>query len=344
MNKKSGQTTPSDRDEETMARLLQLAGPRSSVPDEVEARVYERVHSEWQAATRKPDGGQVYANVHRAWRKGPSRRRVMRWAVPVALAASVLLAVGLVMRPGPEIAAPVTVARVVKLVGFEGNARLADGQDIAVGARLSTRAGEGISLQLVNAASLRIDENSVVTFDGQNHLTLVAGRIYADTGDFVYRNNRLVVDTPFGAVTDIGTRFAVAAGQDALDIAVRDGRVDLRDGALSATAVGGERMQVSGGQVAVDALAPHDSYWHWTASLAPAFDIENKSLLEFLRWATRETGLELEFADDDLRMAAMRTDLHGSVTDLEPLDAIVSVLATTRFRYRIEHDRLIVER
>ena len=43
-------------------------------------------------------------------------------------------------------------------------------------------------------------------------------------------------------------------------------------------------------------------------------------------------------------MSAMRTDLHGSVEDFEPLEAVESVLATTRFRYRLEADRIVIER
>ena len=41
-------------------------------------------------------------------------------------------------------------------------------------------------------------------------------------------------------------------------------------------------------------------------------------------------------------MSAMRTDLHGSVADFEPLEALESVLATTSFRYRIEADKIVV--
>jgi hypothetical protein len=94
----------------------------------------------------------------------------------------------------------------------------------------------------------------------------------------------------------------------------------------------------------VDAVEPHDPYWNWTTALAPVFDIENKSLLDFLRWAARETGRELIFEDNELRMSAMRTDLHGSVADFAPLEALESVLATTNFHYRILADRIVIER
>jgi hypothetical protein len=146
-------------------------------------------------------------------------------------------------------------------------------------------------------------------------------------------------------VTDVGTQFAVELGAERLDVAVREGRVDVSRGADEFVAVAGERLRLGENDTAqMDAIAPHDPYWDWTASLAPVFDIENKSLLDFLRWAARETGRELVFEDNELRMSAMRTDLHGSVEDFEPLEAVESVLATTNFRYRLEADRIVIER
>jgi hypothetical protein len=125
---------------------------------------------------------------------------------------------------------------------------------------------------------------------------------------------------------------------------VREGRVDVSRDAEQFVAVAGERLQIHREDGAsVDALAAHDPYWDWTSSLAPAFDLEDQSLLDFLRWAARETGRELVFESNELRMSAMRTDLHGSVDDFDPLDAVESVLATTNFKYRLETGRIVIE-
>jgi hypothetical protein len=94
----------------------------------------------------------------------------------------------------------------------------------------------------------------------------------------------------------------------------------------------------------VEQLAANDAFWNWASALAPALDLNDKSLLELLRWAARETGLELVFEDDELRMRAMRTDIHGSVSNFTPLEVLESVLATTTFRYRIEADRIVIQR
>ena len=41
-------------------------------------------------------------------------------------------------------------------------------------------------------------------------------------------------------------------------------------------------------------------------------------------------------------MAAMRVDLHGSVADFDPEQALEFILAGTSFDYRIETDRILI--
>jgi hypothetical protein len=201
-----------------------------------------------------------------------------------------------------------------------------------------------MSIVLGSAESLRIDEQTILVVDAQDEFRLIQGRVYADTGDLMYRDRRLVIETMMGSVTDIGTQFSVGIADDLIDVAVREGRVDLSQDSAQFVAVAGERLQIHRDEgVSIDTLAAHDPYWNWTTQLAPAFDIDNQSLLDFLRWAARETGRELVFESNELRMSAMRTDLHGSVDDFNPLEAVASVLATTRFRYRIETDRIVIE-
>jgi hypothetical protein len=154
-----------------------------------------------------------------------------------------------------------------------------------------------------------------------------------------------VIETGSGSVTDVGTQFSVDARGGSLDVAVREGRVDIRADQDEHVAVAGERLLLEPGQEPkLEEITPHDDYWGWVSKLAPAYDIENRSLLDFLRWAARETGRELVFEDNELRMSAMKTDLHGSVQGFLPDDAILAVLATTNFHYRIVDDRIVITR
>ncbi|MGB5337065.1 MAG: FecR family protein, partial [Woeseiaceae bacterium] len=222
------------------------------------------------------------------------------------------------------------------------------GDPIYEGMTIETSQGQGMSFLLARNESLRLAENSSLRIDASDQFTLLRGRVYADTGEFVYRDGGLRIDTEFGAVTDIGTQFAVSIDDNLLDVAVREGRVDIRSDEHAHAhhvAMSGERVRLRPqGEVAVDTLALTDDYWNWTTDLAPTFDIEGRSLMDFLKWAARESGRILFFEDAELRMAAMRTDLHGSISDFGPLEAIESVLPTTRFRYRIEADRIVIQR
>lgn len=333
-----------DGGEAAMAELLRLAGPRRPVPRDVEVRVYNRVLGEWQQQNPAPRSARVYDNVRREWMKGKALAWFTRWTLPLAVAASLAVAIALVVRTPPPATVPVPVGTVARVVDPAGRLPAA-GAAVYPGDRLVTGEGEALSLLLAGTESVRLDENSVLEIGAPGRFRLAGGRLYADTGDVIYRRNRLVIETSLGSVTDIGTRFAVATGATQLEVAVRDGRVDIDGGASTHTAVAGELLRLaSDGGTTIEAITPQSDYWEWAASLAPAFDIENKSLLDFLRWAARETGRDLVFEDPDLRMAAMRTDLHGSVAGFEPLEALASVLATTSYRYHVEATRIVIER
>lgn len=345
MNEKSTPDRRPQSDDETLARLLQLAGRSEPIASDIENRVYRAVREEWLASTSQPDSSRVYTNVRREWNKSPARRSwTHRWTVPLAMAASAILALAILLQPAPPVEGRLPVGTIAKHVGTQGDPGNV-GSEIYVGDRLTTGADGGMSVSLANAESLRLDEQTTLVVVGAHRFELVDGRIYADTGDFMYRNKGLVIDTPMGTVTDVGTQFSVNLADGLLDIAVREGRVDVLNEGLEFVAVAGERMRLERGQAATfEDIAAHDDYWDWVSNLAPAYDIENRSLLEFLRWATRETGLELVFESNDLRMAAMRTDLHGSVDGFAPDEAIGAVLSTTTFDYRFDSGKLVIYR
>lgn len=344
MSESNKERDTNQRDELATARLLKLAGPRASIDDDIEARVYAQVHEEWRTATSLPDDKRTYARVHEAWRRETRPTRRLQWALPVALAASVVVAVVAVQRlPQPQpLQAP--VATVVKVVGSApGSALPATGQSMRPGDRVTTGEDEGVSLLLANSESLRLDENSTLVAQSRDTFELVRGRVYIDSGDFVYHSRQLRIDTHLGSVTDIGTQFIVAMDGERLDVAVREGRVDVASEGQTLTAVAGERLKLSDrGDVSTSRLDATDDFWAWAADLAPTFDIENRSLLDFLRWVARETGRELVFESEEMRLVAMRTDLHGSVAGFTPLEAIESIMSTTRLHYRLDANRIVI--
>ena len=333
----------SDDDNESLARLMKLAGERPEIPLSVESRVYHRVQQEWQIATARPNGEKIYKEVHKTWRRGSLRAALLRWTLPLGVAASAAIAVFMLIPP--DTAPLQTAATVSRVVGAGPlNDRYSTGAAIYSGETISTGPDEGLSLLLARSESLRIDANTEIRIDAANQFTLVSGRIYADSGLFVYREGGLVIETGFGRVTDIGTQFSVSTSDESLEVAVREGRVDVQSEQAAYAAKIGERLTLRSGEAAVvTELDTHDAYWDWAADMAPTLDLTNKSLLDFLKWAARETGRELQFASDDLRMFAMRTDVHGSIEGMTPDEALVAILASTSVHYRIENDRIFIE-
>jgi ferric-dicitrate binding protein FerR (iron transport regulator) len=342
-------TTDSDKrqsadSEDSLARLLRLAGERPKIPLGIESRVYHRVRQEWRASTAKPNADKVYAEVHKTWKRDARRGWLLRWLMPVGIVASALLAFMIFMQPGPV--PPVAVATVVSTISSTSAAQdYVAGASIFEGELITTGSGGGISLLLARNATLRVDENTQVRVDAADQFALLEGRVYADTGEFIYRDDGLSIKTTFGVVRDIGTQFAVTAGPESLDVAVREGRVELAGQADTYAARMGQRLTlVEGQEASLSDLDTHDQYWDWIVGLTPEFDMGNKSLLDFLKWAARETGRELRFETDDSRMFAMRTDIHGSIDGLTPDEALEAILSTTTLQYLIQREKIVISR
>lgn len=307
---------------DSIAKLMRLAGPRPAVPGEVRERVHAAVKKEWRSKFRQ--------------------RRTRFWGIPLALAAAVVAAVLLTAR-APELAvAPIATVALVSGDAGAGAGRLSPGDSIYPGDLVAT-GKRGMALAVSNGFSLRLAASTTLKFDGMEDLTLLSGRLYADTGQAIYDNRSITVHTSVGSARDIGTQFAVEFLGDAMHVAVREGSVDVSNQRSSYTAKAGETLTLdTNDEVNVGRLAVNDNAWDWVAELTPAFDIENRTLLEFLQWAARETGRELVFENESVRMAAMGTRLHGSVRDFTPIEAVDSVMPTTKFEYNVDSNRIVI--
>ena len=63
-----------------------------------------------------------------------------------------------------------------------------------------------------------------------------------------------------------------------------------------------------------------------SAEVAPTFHMEGQTLMEFLKWVTRENGWSLKFEDLKIEQTAFRTVLHGSLKGLSPQETTDVVL------------------
>ena len=338
-----GTTKTRAGDDEAFANLMKLAGERPEVALSIESRVYHRVHEEWKRSTVEQSADKVYEKVHKTWRRDALRGTILRWLLPAGVAATFVIAMVTLSVPEPPAAEVAgTISRVVGSGTF--SSEYPEGSSVHTGEIISTGSAEGVSLLLARSESLRVDENTQLRVDAADQFTLLGGRVYADTGQFIFRDGGLKIASEFGLITDVGTQFSVATTNQSLVVAVREGRVDVQNDSDRYAARMGERLTLAQGETAsVIELDTHDDYWDWIAPLTPAFDMSNKSLLDFLKWAARETGRDLQFESDESRMFAMRTDVHGSVEGLTPDEALEAILATTTVRYRIADDKIVIE-
>ena len=308
-----------DASTDTVARLMSLAGPRAEIEMNRQSRVHDRVRQEWLRTTRK--------------------KRTLRWAGPVAIAASIILVFMINVR-SPDAPLP-RIGEISFVANENGQSGFVTGDAVFAGDVLETGGDSGVSITLTGDISLRVAARTSLRFDQADEITLFRGQVYADSGDQIYRDRHITIHTDAGSATDIGTRFSVyfVAGQ--LQVAVREGRVDVNTAQETITADAGDMLSIdTDDNISIDEVTPYDESWDWASALAPEFDIEDKTLMEFLKWAARETGKELVFSTDALRMSAMGTELFGSVRGFTPAEAVESVLATTNFEFRVDEQSI----
>jgi ferric-dicitrate binding protein FerR (iron transport regulator) len=309
--------------ERTLRRLFAHVKPRPQPPAADTEEIRQAVLGEWEAVT--------------------GRRNFVRRTGFAAAAAAVLAAVlyvGLGLEPG----APATV--VARVERAQGTARTATGTRLDIGSGLTpgteivTDDGQA-ALRLSAGGSLRVAARSRVVLASEQEAELVAGALYFDSeGE---RGEQFAVITPLGRIRDVGTQFFVRLGEteQRLDIGVRDGSVVLsRDGSIEAARVGERLIATNRAAVRREAIATFGTEWEWAERLAPPFDIDGRTVDEFLAWFAAQTGRSVVYADAAAEREA-REVLTGSI-DLEPLQKLSAVEVLTDLTFTLEGDRVVV--
>lgn len=320
-----------------IAELVRLAGARPTVPRERAARVEAAVHEAWLEAT----------GLRR-------RRRVATWTAAASLAAALALAVGLGFwqRAAPPAPAVATVERVSgRVSGGAGSGRESDGvapvvEGAAVAAGASVRtAGDGrVALRLLDGPSLRLDVDTELTLLAADRVRLAAGAVYVDSQG----GRAVTVETPWGEVEERGTQFEVRLlearlpGQ-AVRVRVREGAVELAAADRSWQAgAGAELLLTAGGELTRGVVPFHGRPWQWVQEIAPTFEIEGRTLGEFLAWVARETGWQVRWREAAKAPQAIANVLHGSVEGLPPEQALAAVLPTCGLAHRLDGGNVVV--
>jgi len=327
-------------EEDAIRELLESAGRRPPVPAEDLATIKAAARSQWEELVKA----------------GRARRTRVRRFVPLALAASLLLAVAVrwlwrAPEPPPASGPVATVQLVQGQARIEAPARrkLVVGEAVESGADLVTAEGASpgrLALRLAGGESVRLDAGTKVRLVGSRRLELSAGAVYVDSGPA--RAGSVEVATPFGAVHETGTQFEVRleSGREiALRVRVREGAVALvRRGGSDSVTRGGELRLQRDGRVSRGSIEIQGPAWSWVLAAAPSLDIEGLRLSEYLAWVSRETAWSLHYEDDALARLAGEIRLHGTIEGMAPDESLRAVLPGSGLAYRVEGDTLLVTR
>jgi ferric-dicitrate binding protein FerR (iron transport regulator) len=304
--------------------LLQRASPRPAPPAEDEQVIREAVLTEWQAMTRQ--------------------RRLRRRLLQVAVAATVVLALGVSFNQMRTTGiAPVQVATISKsygsiyVLGEQAKAqRLPDASvtaatsAIMAGQMIKTDHDSGIGLAWGNGGSLRIAAETIVEFVSATEVYLHTGRIYFDSTPSALTAGVAVVpggakfriQTDHGTVTHFGTQYMTYTTSNVLEVSVREGEVGIHGRYHDERALAGQQLSIAGSSRAtVLNIDRHGAAWGWVEDTAPAANTDGRSIDEFLRWVGRETGMRVAYPDAATEQAARATVLKGNV-NLKPSEAL----------------------
>ncbi|HEV7921447.1 MAG TPA: hypothetical protein VGR02_11730 [Thermoanaerobaculia bacterium] len=298
-----------DNEKDSIATLVRLAGRRPEAAAERAGRVKTAVADEWRATIR--------------------RRRGARIGVAAAVAAASFAGV-LWMRSKPQTTTATAAPIVARVQAVHGESRLIAGQALRAGVQLDLAENAFASLQW-HGATLRIGGGTRLTLESREVATLRRGAVYyaGDAG-----LGGVTLHTVFGDVRDIGTRFEVRLGEDAVRVRVRDGAVELR----GTTARAGMELVATRTAVTQRAVSTSGDGWSWIERAAPPLVLEGQTLESVLRQVAEEKGLTVEWnGARDVR----RVLLHGEVP-LSATEALDAATAAAGVAYRIEGDRLIV--
>jgi ferric-dicitrate binding protein FerR (iron transport regulator) len=319
--------------EDVLGALLAASGARATPPEEQRQQVRAAVEAEWRT---------LVAARQR-------RRRVTAWAAAAAVAVVAVSAWWIRPLVSPPAEPFASLARVQGTVeyreGRDGSWRhVQDGTRISPGAALRTGDAGRVAMELDNGVTLRLDRGTRLAFASPGKASLEAGAVYVDAGAGDASGSReFALETPFGEVRHLGTQYEARVLDAALRVAVREGRVGIALAAGGQVATAGEQLLLTGSGIERSTLSPWDSQWAWVASVTPPFEIEGRSVDEFLAWAARETGREVAYGSPDAARQAQGIVLRGSVSGLTPEQAVTAVLSTTSLQPRLETERIVVE-
>lgn len=317
--------------------LLRATGRRPAVPRDRAARVAAAAREHWRSEIRQH-----------------ARRRRSYWAAGLAAAVGITTGLAVWQRtrePAPA-PAPVRAAR-VELVQDSAWSRAAStaaprplrpGDEINVGSELATAERGRLALRLTTGHSVRLDARTRVSMLSNRALALAHGAVYVDSRSSSGATAGVIeIRTPLGSIRNVGTQFEVRWLTTSVRVRVREGRIAVEGAGTSVEVEAGHELEVAESGRIDRREWTSAAGLDWIVAITPMFQIDGRSLQEFLGWMARERGLRLRFATPAAASAAPGIRLNGSVDGMTLDQALESVLVTSQMTHRIDGGVLLIQ-
>ena len=291
----------------------------------------------------------VRGAAHVAWRETAARRRQRRQQNVWRLAAGFVLTAGLAlwMMSAQRVDEPVSVARLDRSSGMVETGQGTSWTQAAIdayvdnGEEIRTAPDASAVLIMNDGLAIRIAGGTQLAWLGADRLQLKRGSAYVDTGGQIDSPGALIIETRFGEVRHLGTKYLVSLLPESFQVGVREGRVALTTAAQNVEAGQGEQLVIrdgaAGGEISIarSTIPTWGPLWAWADDLAAPFDIDGRPISEFLDWTTNQTGRQLGYTSFAAEKEARALKLRGDISGLTPEDALAAIMPTTRLDYRL---------
>ncbi|MFT7651341.1 MAG: hypothetical protein ACI9ON_000892 [Limisphaerales bacterium] len=201
-------------------------------------------------------------------------------------------------------------------------------------------AKEPTRMALNDIGDIRLSKGARAEIYSGEELRLLNGSIYIDTqGDA-----DITILTPFGTVSDIGTRFAVTVDENQLVVGVRHGevRVESRFGELHAKGQGSTASVVTvddqGSRTHTEPSSAER--WEWIHAVSPGYD--NNTVMGAVRQIADDLGVELTFENRGVEAGVTNVAVQGDLQNLQPRQALQYVFQDSGMNYQLDAENLTI--
>lgn len=314
--------------EETEGRvrsLIRSAGPRLSMPADVEERLFRSSYAEWRQSLR-------------------ARRRVRIMYATAAtcavLAVAALVVLALDVRGASRALVAMTTTGQVTVQRGDRDRGIDPGGRVDRGDTVRTGPHSSVVLRRDDGLELRLGEKSVLAWAGTS-ARLSDGHAYVESHATTADRVPLALNAGELSISHVGTEYLVEQSAATTVVAVRDGAVAVAGGASRKVVLAGGAVRWRDGSI--EPLSAGTGVdWAWADALGAPLEIEGRSVDEVLVEATRRGGLAVRYDDSETRSRARSVTLRGTALHLPPREAVRAVLAAGGFAGGIDGSVVVV--